>query len=491
MRNVFVDFFQVGFLRLLARILMGVRGLFIITTLSPENLGHYTVWLLFILYFSMLECGTLVTLEREIPHYKGAKQTEEILRISNLGWSSYFYLSCTASLLLFLISAVVFHDIFLAGLLCSYLFSDKIYRGLEVNSRIHFLFRENGMGQLLTTALSLVAIWYYLPILGPYSILLGFILGQILGAIYLYTRAKLTFQWVFDKEKIWIFIKSGIPLAGVTYSTEWFHSIPLTIIAMFWSKTTLGYFTFAFRLFQLFLALFPYLIQQITRTRIYFLLGQQKLDEKLVSSIINILRTYCCLSVLFASIFYIWADWGIDKFIPKYSTSGYAVKSLPFMLLPLGIAYIFSDYLSSRFHNRVWLSIFGWLTGVAVQCLLFIGLYLTGFDVLKGASWIYMISVIFVYLFLSVNVFILTETVRKAFGMAFFLLLPILGVSFINLYLSYIMPGFSSALVWQNLNFFFISISLSSVVLIFYFFGFKKYLNLKNLFMKSSVWIER
>jgi len=53
MNVIFKDFFQLGSARLLARFIMGLRGLFIITSLSPSLLGGvYDLAAVYILLFN-------------------------------------------------------------------------------------------------------------------------------------------------------------------------------------------------------------------------------------------------------------------------------------------------------------------------------------------------------------------------------------------------------------------------------------------------------
>ena len=91
MNRIITDFFQLGGLRIISRLLMGVRGLIVVTGLTPYYLGEYTIWLLFIFYFTIFDFGVLAGLERDIPHYKGAGDEESVKKTSDKGWSVFFY----------------------------------------------------------------------------------------------------------------------------------------------------------------------------------------------------------------------------------------------------------------------------------------------------------------------------------------------------------------------------------------------------------------
>ena len=77
----------------------------------------------FIFYFSMLDFGVLAGLERDIPHYKGLKDSDEVQKQSDVGWSTFFVLSSAASLLLGVVSFFVFGEWVLSVLLGVYLFT--------------------------------------------------------------------------------------------------------------------------------------------------------------------------------------------------------------------------------------------------------------------------------------------------------------------------------------------------------------------------------
>ena len=90
MSVIIKDFFQLGALRFTSRVLVGIRGLFVVISLAPHTLGEYTIWLLFIFYFSMLDFGVLAGLERDLPHYRGLGKVGEAQKQSDLGWSTFF-----------------------------------------------------------------------------------------------------------------------------------------------------------------------------------------------------------------------------------------------------------------------------------------------------------------------------------------------------------------------------------------------------------------
>ena len=170
MKQVILDFFQLGFMRIISRILSGVRGIVIVTTLLPSELGQYTIWILFFFYFSIADFGILSGLERDIPHHKGKEDEQALKDVLNIGMSSFFVLSFSASLLLGIVTFIVYQKWLLSVLLGTYLLTDKIYRSYWTNAKIHFRYRLVGKAELILAISSLVIVWFCLPHYGSYSI---------------------------------------------------------------------------------------------------------------------------------------------------------------------------------------------------------------------------------------------------------------------------------------------------------------------------------
>ena len=84
MKQVILDFFQLGFMRIISRILAAVRGIVIVSTLLPSELGQFTIWILFVFYFSIADFGILSGLERDIPHHKGKNDEQASKDVLNI-----------------------------------------------------------------------------------------------------------------------------------------------------------------------------------------------------------------------------------------------------------------------------------------------------------------------------------------------------------------------------------------------------------------------
>ena len=132
MKQVILDFFQLGFMRIISRILSAGRGIVIVTTLLPSELGQFTIWILFVFYFSIADFGILMGLERDIPHHKGKEDEQALKDVLNIGMSSFFVLSFLASLLLGIVTFIVYQKWLLSVLLGIYLFTDKIENGIPI-----------------------------------------------------------------------------------------------------------------------------------------------------------------------------------------------------------------------------------------------------------------------------------------------------------------------------------------------------------------------
>jgi len=456
MNPIVTDFLRVGICRFLARLFMGVRGLFIVTTLTPHDLGQYAIWLLFVVYFSMLDFGVLNSLERDIPHYRGAGEDEDLKETLNTGWSTFFILTLAASLLLGVIAFLVFHRFYLALLLFLYLFADKLWRAHETNSRIHFQFRENGIALLLLASSSLMIIWILVPRIGASGIFVGFIIGSLSSAYYLFQKSPLTFRWEYHWRDSLRYIKSAIPLAIFIYAVELFHILAVTILAIHWDKATLGYFVFAFRIFQICLALFPYLIQQVMRTRMYFHIAAQKdKREDDLQHLLFPMGIYSIFSSIFWLFLYWWSDWLVGYLAPLYGKSVVTLQLLALALLPTGITQVCSDYLCSHVHKMTKAVIVAWIFAIIFQgSFLYFGAVPEN-AILHSIPKIYLASTLLIYCLIVPMAFRMRNNTIVATLRLIYLLLPV-GIAYtVNIFLRDLFHFAPSRSLGDNLTPFF------------------------------------
>lgn len=392
--QVISDFFQLGHLRFFSRILTALRGLYIISVLTPRDFGEYTIWLLFVFYFQFLDFGTLYALERDIPHLQGQRNTQTLQNVLDVGWSSFFKLSLTASVALGIVTFTVFNNWVTAVLLSVHLLTDKLYRAYDCFSRTQFKYRWNGIGELILAATSLVMVWYALPRFGMQSIFLAFILSAIVSIWFFCKRCPLQFCWSFDLKEFGHNVKGALSLAAVYYLYEFFQMIALTVLAWRWDVVTLGYFAFAFRIYQICLSLFPAVMADVMRTRMYFHSAQKQGGEDFFRRLFMPLGIYMVVTGLFWLLMYVGAEWGIRKFFPHYVESTQALTLLMLALIPMGIVKVLGEFLCSRVYNRTTLVIFAWILGIVFQGLFFLILPLTQANIVHIAPVIYLASTI-------------------------------------------------------------------------------------------------
>lgn len=470
MNQILSDFFEVGKLRLSARGLMALRGLMIITSLSPYALGEYTIWLLYYFYFSMLDFGVQHALERDVPHFQGEKNFKKSQEAENIGWSSFFILTGLASFLLIIISFILMKDLTLAVLVGAYLFFDRIFRSYEVNSRIQFRYRDNEIAQNISAISSFIIIFFLIPLLGVPGIFFGFIMSSILGTIYLRRKTPLQFRWFFNMKRMLNCVKHAIPLSGFIYSLQFFHSIALTVLALQWDKETLGYFAFAFRIFQIFVALFPSLAQDVFRTRLYFKIAQTQNMQEPLRYIAFPLVSYCCVTSLFWLFLYWWSDWLVFRVAPLYMDSVIAIKLLTLALLPLGVSMVFSDYLCSRALNRVRLVVLSWFLGIVAQASWVYWAELTPANIMHKVPLIYLASTLIVYVLIIGESLQFQDQVLRKFVRIFYLFLPLGFVSTAIYFVQSIFHMRPSPQFVNNISPFLFSFTFSGVVILILFF---------------------
>ncbi len=399
--SVIKDFLQLGTLNIISRLLMAGRGLMIVLSLTPQGLGEYTIWLLFVFYFSILDLGFLKGLERDIPHFQAEGKLQEAKQAAQVGWGGYLVLCMGASLLLGIVTAVVFKSWLLGLLLGGYLWFDKWYRAYDSYTRIRLQYKENGIGQLIGAASSLIIIWFLLPHMGLYSIFIGFIISAILSIFYLHAQAPLQLRLEWSWPQVIPFIKSTVPLGLVTYAVGIFHAIAMTVLAWRWDKETLGYFAFAFRIFQILLAIFPYLIQDVVRTRMYQNIAQMTSESQRMESLKGPLRLYALVTVACWVLAESFGSQIIAWVAPLYVNSVGMLQVLILALFPLGVAKIFSDYLCSRVHQRMHVALAIWASGTGLQMLYLIFM---NHDQIWHVPLVYVAATLIVYVMMAIAV---------------------------------------------------------------------------------------
>ena len=435
MNQVIIDFLNFGPLRLISRLLMGLRGLLIVLSLTPRELGSYTIWLLFILYFSMLDLGVLSGLERDLPHHQGADDQKARQEAANAGWNTFCGLSIGASLFLGFVTFFVFKNLSITLLLTGYLISDKIYRAYDANSRIHFLYRDNGIAQLILAVVSLALIWMLIPVWGVNGIFIGFIAGSLTSAWYLWSKAKIDFCWVWNIKRSWGYIRRSFPLALVNYSVEFFHAVAITILAYQWDKETLGYFAFAYRMFYMALALFPYSIREVFRTRVYFRVARAGSGKSSFERFYLPMDLYCAAATFVWLTVYWWTDSVVHWLAPVYIPSTMALKLLMLALVPLGITKILTDYLCSNVSQKTMTVIMAWGLGIAIQAGLIFGADLNPANILYKIPGIYLVSTLIVYIWIGISSFRLMDDMAKNMWRLIYFLLPLaiaVGMTFLG-----------------------------------------------------------
>ena len=388
--QVISDFFQLGHLRLFSRILMALRGVYIISVLTPRDFGEYTIWLLFVFYFQFLDFGTLYSLERDISHFKGEQNIQSLKHITDIGWSSFFTLSLMASMALGVVIFFVFNSWVTALLLGLHLLTDKLYRAYDCFYRTQFQYRSNGLGEIILAGTSLAMVWVALPRFGIQSIFFVFILSAVLTTWFFYKRCPLQFRWSFDLRKYARTIKGALSLGAVYYLYDFFQVIALTVLAWKWDVVTLAYFAFAFRIYQICLSLFPSVIAEVMRSRMYFHSAQLKKGEDPFRKLFAPLGMYTLLTGLFCFLMYAGAGWGIRRFFPHYVDSTQALIVLMLALIPMGIVKVLGEFLCSRVYNKTALVISVWVLGIIFQGLLFFIFHLTQINIVHVAPIIYL-----------------------------------------------------------------------------------------------------
>ena len=421
MDQVIPDFLRVGALRLLSQVLMAYRGLFIAISLVPRDFGEYAILLLYTFYFSILDFGILAGLERDIPHYTGENNQAMAQTVANRGWSTYFLFSFLEMALMCLVVFIVYKNLTLSILLGLYLITDKFYRAYESHSRINFHFQNVGKAQFILAAMSLGSILFLLPRFQIYGVLAGFIIASISSTFFLFWQRALRFN--YDLHNLIPYIKGVIPLAIIIYSIGLFREVTLTVSAFYYDKSTIGYLAFALKIFQICLALFPLLIQELLRTRIYFHVAQTKGTRDLDRLLLP-LGVYSMITALFWVLMYWWIDWAINYFAPQYASCIGMMKILFFSLIPLGICIVCGDYLCSHAYKLAHVVVLAWWSGIIFQVASLNTMFLNKIFSLLNIATTVVISTFIIYAIIGGYAFCKKKEISRGVLLLFGFLMP-------------------------------------------------------------------
>ncbi len=394
------NFVQLFTFRFVARVLMALRGFLIVASLSPKQLGDYAILFLYVFYFSMLDFGSEFGLERDLPHYSASESKEKCEGIARIGWSTYFILSFIASILLWFALTVFYrHELnWLSIFVALYLLFDQVLRAHISNARIQLKYRDLGIAEVIDALASLCFVMVLLPRFGIQGVFVALVVSLFFAICYLNRVVPIRFLWQFNLKHTFRFIRSSIGLSLITYLSRLFHYLPLTILAFVWSRETLGHFVFAFRVFEILLALFPYLTQELVRTLMYQRLAQLEKGKNRFKILMMPIGFYLALTLCLWFVIY-WFSLPIAHWLfPAYVDSIPALQILSLSLIPFGISQIIGDFLSSRVLLKTRRVVSLWVVSTVVQCVLFIIMMLSSYRSPVAASAVYGIGSVFVFI---------------------------------------------------------------------------------------------
>jgi hypothetical protein len=194
-------------------------------------------------------------------------------------------------------------------------------------------------------------------------------------------------------------------LAVIIYSIDVFHMTAMTVLAILWDKETLGYFAFAFKIFQICVSLFPFLIQEVMRTRMYYNVAAAGKGTGGAGNLVRPILAYGFITIAFWQVVFWWAPWAVAKCVPTYIDSVPALIILTLALMPLGVAKICTDFLCSRSILKSGSALKIWGSGIALQALL-ITFWPTAEDqILRNVPLFYLISALWIYFASFISVF--------------------------------------------------------------------------------------
>ena len=243
-----------------------------------------------------------------------------------------------------------------------------------------------------------------------------------------------------------------------------FNLLFFKVVAFIWDKETVGYYAFAIRIFQICLAIFPFLIREVLRPRMYFHLAETKNRASGLKNLIFPMSIYGVITSIFWLVTYWWSMFGVDQIAEEYKSAVTVLNILIFSLLPLGIAKICSDYLCSRVYNKMKFVICSWTIGIVFQivCILFTNRIFP--DIFHIVPVIYVLSTMMVYFCVVGYVFCIGKKLGESLISVVNLFLPLVIALLSVLIIRSIFDGTPSLDAFSNLYFSSISILITGTL---------------------------
>ncbi len=333
--------------------------LYVAKLLGPKTYGLWNGLILILSYGMNSHLGVLNAMNRDVPYYLGAENTEKIQEIQNVSLGAICVSSLVLAVIVFIASYLTDSDTeTITGLrfISLILISQQFYLFYQMLLKSHHLFGFMSIQQTIFSVLTLLVV---LP-LTYYFRFDGFLAGQlivnlaILGYILrkIPIKAKPAFEW----KTAWTLSKTGFPimLAGVAYGIM--TTVDRMAILKYLGKEQMGYYSLSVMAAGM-LLLLPMTVAQIIYPRMSRKFGETRQAESLKPLIYRpTIHLMWIMAIMLIGV-YVLLPPLIGYFLPEYIKGIASLKIMIVGVYFLSLVGGFANFLNTVGLQNIYLSI--------------------------------------------------------------------------------------------------------------------------------------
>ena len=236
--------------RLVAQILLIIRGFIIARLLGPSLFGIWNIFLVILGYSQHSHMGMYEGMVKEIPYYKGCKKPEKIEQIKNTVFYSMFFISIFIALTLIIISFLLednYSPIFINGLrfVAILVIIQQMYAyylGL-LTANSHFIIISKIT--FIFSFLSVVFMYPFVLLYGLNGAIYSITLSYLFALIIIRRTLKYKFHFNIALSEVRRLLKVGFPLLLISFMYVLLGTIDKLMIAGLINEGELGYYSIA------------------------------------------------------------------------------------------------------------------------------------------------------------------------------------------------------------------------------------------------------
>ncbi|OQX24290.1 MAG: hypothetical protein BWK80_21570 [Desulfobacteraceae bacterium IS3] len=375
--------------------------LYVAKLLGPKTYGLWNGLILILSYGMNSHLGVLNAMNRDVPYYLGAENSEKIEEIQNISLGAICVSSLILAVIVFLSSYLTDSDTeTITGLrfIALILISQQVYLFYQMLLKSHYLF---GFMSIQQTLFSVLTILVVLP-LTYYFRFDGFLAGQLIVNLailmFILRKIPITATPAFEWKTAWTLSKTGFPimLAGVAYGIM--TTVDRMAILKYLGKEQMGYYSLSVMAAGM-LLLLPMTVSQIIYPRMSRKFGETRQIESLKPLIYRpAIHLMWIMAIILIGVYFILPPL-IRYFLPEYVKGIASLKIMIVGVYFLSLVGGFANFLNTVGLQNIYLSIqFIAIIIAALLCGLSLKLNLG----IEGIAWATSLTYI-IYAFLLIS----------------------------------------------------------------------------------------